>query len=79
MTIITVEVEHFHPSSVEATPAKQTERLRELQAHHVALQEIFLGPHHHRVSIPNGLSEEERSSRFQRGTYTSSIRKGQVE
>jgi hypothetical protein len=44
MTIITVEVEHFHPSSVEATPAKQAERLHELEAHRDALQEIFLGP-----------------------------------
>jgi hypothetical protein len=44
MTIITVEVEHFHPSSVEATSAKQAERLHELEAHRDALQEIFLGP-----------------------------------
>lgn len=44
MTIITVEVEHFHPSSAETTPAKQAERLHELEAHRIALQEIFLGP-----------------------------------
>lgn len=44
MTIITVEVHHFHPSSVETTVARQATRLHELEAHRDTLQEIFLGP-----------------------------------
>ena len=43
MTIITVEVQHYHPSSAETTGADQARRLRELEAHRDALREIFLG------------------------------------
>jgi hypothetical protein len=42
MTIITVEVQHYHPSSAERTPAARRARLRELEAHRDALREIFL-------------------------------------
>lgn len=42
MTIITVEVQHYHPSSAELTAADRSRRLRELQAHRDAIREIFL-------------------------------------
>ena len=42
MTIITVEVQHYHPSSAELTAADRNRRLRELEAHRDAIREIFL-------------------------------------
>jgi len=42
MTIITVEVQHYHPSSAELTEADRNRRVRELEAHSDALRDIFL-------------------------------------
>lgn len=41
MTIITVEVQHYHPSSRELTEGDRNRRLRQLEAHRDALREIF--------------------------------------
>jgi hypothetical protein len=45
MTIITVEVQHYHPSRAEHTEAGRNRRLRELEAHRDALRDVFLEQH----------------------------------